>query len=355
MCARGLARLLPHSTHAGRWLGFLPGGQGTAGHEPGQPSLPPRNATRIKPANPEKRFLIQCLRPATTPHAPGMLKTAQKPNPGPSGGVFPGGGAEGRAPRQVSAAPASASQSDFVNSFARGRGSRQPAPSPPGRPRPHLAAGPGGHTTAHPPSSQIPPPGFPPASRPALPGAVAPAAAPPQPLPRALRRLLRPQPEPPSGGTRRALMPPPRGSPQCTPRTGFPTRLAPPNSPNGPHPGANARASAPSGSSSRSPAQRGTLANPPRPGLRFKPGVRRPIASGSPVERQQCCPIMSQPRLAVLPSRGKQPMRLWKKQRRGKSKGCGRSSAFSALLHKIVSEGALGWLRPRRLWWCPTS
>lgn len=74
---------------------------------------------------------------------------------------------------------------------------------PAGRPRSHLAGGPDCRTTALPPP-RTPPPRFPPASRPALPGAAAPAAAvPPRPLPRAPRRFLRPQPEPPSGGTRR--------------------------------------------------------------------------------------------------------------------------------------------------------
>lgn len=146
-----------------------------------------------------------------------MLITVQEP--GPAQRSPPGAGpADATVPTPVSArsSPILASvgpeQNKLFNSFGGQEvkpraGSRLALPGPAWRPHPHLAGGPGGRTTACPPSSQTPPPGFPPASRPALLGAAALAAAgPPQPLPRALPRPLRPQPEPPF----KRIAPPPR-------------------------------------------------------------------------------------------------------------------------------------------------
>lgn len=147
-----------------------------------------------------------------------------------------------------------------------GRGPKQlfhsVAAGSPRRPRPHLAGGPAGRTTARPPA-RTPPPGFPPASRPAPPGAAAPAV-PPQPLPRALRRPRRPQPEPPAGGTRRRAAAPLPDSP----RAAQPPQRPAPRHEREPRPAPAA------GSSRRSTAQRGTLAAPSRAGAAFKAGRR---------------------------------------------------------------------------------
>lgn len=267
-------------------------------------------------------------------------------------------------------------QEQLFNGFALGSHPAQAGRPPEAggggrRPRPHLAGGPGGRTTARPPSSQTPPLGFPPTSRPAPPGAAAAAAAvPPQPLPRALHRLLRPQPEPPSGGTRRrpssaappdqnCSPPPPRGGPHRTSRTGFPTRLEPPNGRNGRSPGTSAPAGAlsrlftlqpgPTWHFGRTLPGRGRDSNPRRRLGQSRAG-RRP--SGSNVV-QSC--LTADSRAARSRGQAANGDSGRNKEGGGKAKGCGRGPRpliyVGSLMGQRSGRWLWRWLPPRRLWW----
>lgn len=204
-------------------------------------------------------------------------------------------------------APGARGREQLPNSLAAGSLGGQAARQP----RPHLAGGPGGRTTARPPART--PPGSPPASRPALPGAAAPAV-PPQPLPRALRRPRRPQPEPPPGGTRRRAAAPLPDSPRAA---------QPPQRPATQREREPGPASA-AGSSRRSAAQRGTLAEPSPAGAAIQTrAAPRPIAGGPPGERQRRRPIAchSGPAVGRASRAGGQWGRRGKQRRRGKGGG----------------------------------